>query len=305
MAFISAFPLPPNLNIPSLHLMTAEAFDQLLTTIDTNAAWKDQAEAAYRLLQGQVQALIVENRGLREDAEALAAALQHKAAPHSSKSLILDRNKAESGLEALYKAKNEKLMHENALLQVEIQTIKAKFDMIAAKYANIEAEKQELEEKLALSKSNSREKAPFPHNSPSKASISALILAEKEANRLIAALSAQKGVISAYKSQNQTLKDSRSEVIAHCQQLLSTAQSLQAQLISLDDSRRNSEFAANVWKSAFENAVLAYKCSQELRFAVAERLEEVAKGTFGKDQVLGLAESLKMPGNSPSPFDSH
>jgi len=74
MAFISASSLPSNFNIPSLHLMTAEAFDQLLTTIDTNAAWKDQAEAAYRLLQGQVQALIVENRGLREDAGALAAA---------------------------------------------------------------------------------------------------------------------------------------------------------------------------------------------------------------------------------------
>jgi len=57
-------------------------------------------------------------------------------------------------------------MHENTLLQVEIQTIKAKFDMIAAKYANIEAEKQELEEKLVLSKSNPREKATIPPQKP-------------------------------------------------------------------------------------------------------------------------------------------
>lgn len=299
MSFLSPFPLPPSPISPSQSQMTSKAFTELLTTIHSNAGWKDQAETAYSLLQGQVQALALENKELREDARALAAALQRKVVPISSKSLILGREKAESGLEALYLAKNEKLMRENAFLRVEIKAIQAKFEMISAKYANIEAEKQELEEKLALSMSSSREKVHFTHNFPPKAAISAVIHAEKEANRLLAALSVQKGVISAYKSQNESLKESRAEVISHCQELLSTAQSLQQRLIGLDDSRRNSEFAAQIWKSAFEKAVFACKSSQELQIEVANGLEEAVKGNEGLKQLLTLTERLKRTGNLP------
>ena len=273
----------------------SSSFPDFLTSLPLPDPSKASLLHQFHQMQHEIASLTLEKASLKSDSEALAAALKRfTGITTPSSSLIYTKEQEINSLEAFLQRRNEQLVREIEVMKTEIGSLKGKIELLNTKCGNLEMENTELEGKLAQIKSFSSENRVFSlPNRSSKDQLSSVFL-EKELSRLTHSLSSEKSVLSAYKSQNESLKSSRSELICHCQQLLSTTQMLQERVISLDEQRRNAEFVGWMWRNKWEEV-------REVCGRCRDVCEKTAEGLRKGGEVMEAVKQLQACPEVPVP----